>query len=151
MNTTRTTWGRVKFGGGRIHALGFAVVVGLPSAVGAGLSAWALGTIDRPALGVPIISFMLFAPITALIYAFVVDRETMKGAPKNPDDSIENRWYDVAAQKAFNDVLIITGLALLVISLAGFEFDAMWALLGVIVVAMGSFGIRYMLLMRREA
>ena len=151
MNTTRTTWGRVRFGNGRISALAVAAVAGAPLALGVALAAWALGTIDHPAIGIPVFAFMTYFPIVGLVFAFVIDRNTLSGAPKNPDESIESRWYDLAAQRAFLDVILITGVALFIMSIADLEFDASWALIGVLTLAACSFGIRYAIIMRREA
>jgi hypothetical protein len=151
MEEPRTKWGRVRFGGGRLNALAFAAAVGLPLAVLAALGAWGLGAIDHPAIGLPVFSVMLTAPATALVYALVVDRATMSGAPKNPEESVENAWYDRAAQKAFHDVVLVVGLTLFVIAIADIEFDAMWALVGVLAVAAVSFGIRYRIMTRRDS
>ena len=151
MEQTRTNWGRVRFGGRRINALIFAALVGIPLAIGTALTAWACGTIAHPAIGIPVLAFMAYFPITGSAYVIVVDRNTLKNAAKDPDESVENHWYNLAAQKAFTDVVLVTGLALFVRSIVGFELDMTWTLTGVLLVAAASFGIRYAIIARREA
>ena len=154
MNTAQkphTGWGRTKFAGGRTPALAIAIPVDILIAAAASLIGLASGVIpDKIALlGTAVLALCLSAPCIALVYALVVDRSTLRDATERPEESVETRWLDQASEGAFRDTILITGLALTGIALAGLRFDAMWALMGVLVVALLSCGIRYLIAKRQ--
>lgn len=146
----RSRWGRVKFGGGRRAALWFAVPIGVVLAVGTAALAVLTGSAGpRPFLGGVVIALVTVSPWIGLAWAFVVDRESLRGAVADPEQSVESVWYDKAASGAFTDVLLITGLGTTAIALAGIEISTVLALAAVLLVAMCSFGVRYIAQSRR--
>ena len=90
-------------------------------------------------------AFVTVWPCFGLVWALVVDRDSLHGAVDRPEESVESRWYDAAASKAFTDVILVVGLATAVIAFAGLEPPVLVVLPAVIVVAAGAFGIRYLL------
>ncbi len=84
-----------------------------------------------------------------LAWVFLVDRSTLRGALDRPEESVEGAWYNRAAQGAFSDILLIVGLCTAFLAITGIRIDVLIALIGVLLVAMGSFGIRYLIARRR--
>lgn len=77
-----TKWGRVKFGSRKIPAMRIAIPVGIVIALGLAFLARLADTVGtHVVLGVTIFTAALSAPCIALVYALVVDRSTMLGAP----------------------------------------------------------------------
>ncbi|WP_405372380.1 MULTISPECIES: hypothetical protein [unclassified Microbacterium] len=150
VDDTRSRFGRVKFGGGRWPALWTALPFGLLLAIGAGAIAVATGVAGpRPVFGGIAFVFVMLWPCTGLVWAFLVDRNTLRGTTPHPEQSIESAWYDRAAAGAFSDILLVVGLSTTAVALSGIEVPTSLALAGVVVFAMGAFGIRYFVQQRR--
>ncbi len=86
-------------------------------------------------------------------WALVVDRSTVRGATARPDESVEHAWLDRAAVGAFFDTIAVAGLATAALSLApgAASIPAAWPLGALTLVAMGDFGVRYLMLTRGAA
>lgn len=146
----RSRWGRVRFGARRLPALMVAAPIGVLLALGiAGIAVATGGAGPHPLVGAAAITLITVWACTGLVWALIVDRNTLRGATANPEQSVESVWYDRAASGAFTDVLLIVGLGTAVLSFASLEIPTLLALAGVLVIAMGSFGIRYLMLQRR--
>lgn len=141
----RSKWGRVRFGGGRPPAMAAAIPIGIVLALGLGLLFSQFQTPPLPPLiMVGIFAFLTLPACVLLPWAVVVDRTTLRGALKRPEDSVESRWYDTAAQGAFHDTITVTGLALAMLAVTDTRIDAVFALSGVIAIAALSTSIRYL-------
>ena len=123
---------------GRMRAIIAALALGWAGQVG-----------PNPVLGVIVVALGLGVPCTTLMYVLVVDRSTMSGAPKRPDESVEQRWGERAAAGTTYDLLVTTGLALGLISVLDLKVDGLAALLGVLLVGFASLGLRYFVISRR--
>lgn len=146
----RTRWGRVKFGSGRLSALAVAAPIGLALAVGLGAVAAVTGAAGpRPLLGGIAMAPVTVWPFLGLVWALIVDRQTLRGATPNPEQSVESAWYERAASGAFSDTLLITGLGTAALAVTGLDVPVLIPLIAVLLVSMGSFGIRYLVLQRR--
>lgn len=146
----RSRWGRSKFGAGRLPALWVAAPLGAVGAVTlAAVVVMMESAGSQPVLGGIAIALVLMWPLTGLVWVVIVDRDTLRGATKNPEQSIESFWHDRAASRAFTDTLLIGGLATAAISLSGIEISAVFAVAGIVLFSMSSFGIRYLLLRRQ--
>ncbi|MBY6538951.1 hypothetical protein HQ325_09720 [Rhodococcus sp. BP-349] len=147
---SRSRWGRTTFDDGRYPALWAAAPFG---AVAALAIAAALVLTDsagpRPAVGAVAAFVVCLWPCVGLAWVVLVDRNTLRGAPADPEHSVESAWYDRAAGGAFTDLLLITGLGTAGLAISGTDVSAVPALGLVLVVAMGSFGLRYQLARRR--
>nr|NLD39822.1 hypothetical protein [Actinomycetales bacterium] len=149
-DSTRSTWGRARIGGARVPALAIAVPVGLVLAIGIAFGVhYGGGTGEDPVLTIAIIALAVALPAIALIYAIVVDRETIKGAVARPEDSVEARWYEQAAFGAFTDLLLLSGIGAVVASFLRWEAEVNLVLGGLLLVAFVSFGIRYLVIRGR--
>jgi hypothetical protein len=146
----RTRWGRVKLGDGRLPALWTALPFGIVLAVAlAGVVVMTGEAGPRPAVGAIAVAAVTIWQCTGLVWAMIVDRNTLQGATANPEQSIESAWYERAAAGAFSDILLITGLGTAAIAFTGIEVPTLVALPGVIIVAAGSLAIRYFAQQRR--
>ncbi|OAH50433.1 hypothetical protein [Microbacterium oleivorans] len=145
----RARWGRLR-GGSRTPAMAIAIPAGLVLAVAVGVIAGAMWDTPTPPFVVGIGFTVVTLPaLVGLAWAFLVDRDTIRGAIDRPEESIEGAWYDKAAQGAFSDTLLITGLGTTFFAITSIRIDMLIALIGVLVVAMGSCGIRYLIARRR--
>ncbi len=146
----RSRWGRVKFGGGRLSALWVAAPAGLILAAAlARLFMMTHNVGHHPIVGGIAVAFTMLGACTGLIWALIVDRDTVRGSTKNPEQSVESAWYDRAASGAFQDTLLTTGLGTTVIAFASIDISAVVALAIVILIAMVSFGVRYSIQQRQ--
>lgn len=145
----RTRWGRLR-GGSRTPAMAIAIPAGLVLAVVVGVIAAAMWDAPTPPFVVGIGFTVVTLPaLVGLVWVFLVDRDTLRGTIDRPEESIEGAWYDKAAQGAFSDTLLITGLGTTFFAITNIRVDMLIALIGVLVVAMGSCGIRYLIARRR--
>ncbi|MGO1235331.1 MAG: hypothetical protein ACTHY8_01365 [Microbacterium gubbeenense] len=104
---------------------------------------------DEALLIAGVFSIIMSWGLIGLIWALLVDRSTLRGVIDKPDESIESKWLDAAMSGAFSDTVMLTGFALAALAISGFEFDAMWALIGVIVIAFFSAFVRYLMAKKR--
>lgn len=144
----RTRWGRVR-GTARTPAMAIAIPAGLLLAAAAGAVSAAMIAAPSPLLVGLAIGGSTVAPFVALVWALLVDRDSLRGAVDRPEDSVEGAWYDRAAQGAFSDTILVVGLASAALAITGLRIDVVVALVGVLFVAMGSCGIRYLVARRR--
>ncbi|GAA2025884.1 hypothetical protein GCM10009720_01920 [Yaniella flava] len=147
----RTLWGRTRFASGRFPALALAIPLGLVLAVGAGaITLWAGVARGELALLIAAVFAVIMAPgLAGLVWALVVDRSTIKGAIDKPEESVESKWLNSAMSGALSDTVTVTGLGLATIAITGFDFDVLWALTGVLLIAIFSTFVRYVMAMKR--
>ncbi len=148
--TTTSRFGRTRSGHSPIPgaiAIGVVltgVVCGIAALTNHGAAAWQL----------PLILASSSLPIlTTLGWGLLVDRRTLSGAIAHPEESVENRWYDRAAQGCFHDLLIVLGLGTTALSIipAGRTLAATNVLLGVLVFIFLDVAIRYQVAKRQDA
>ncbi|MGO1591015.1 MAG: hypothetical protein ACTHW1_10720 [Ancrocorticia sp.] len=147
----RSQYGRVKFGGGHLPALWLAAPIGLIFAIAIAAVAVATNSAGpRPIVGGTAITVVLIWPCLGLVWAMIVDRDTLRGATADPEQSVESVWYEKAASGAFSDILFIIGLGTAAVAFTGIEMSTVLVLAGVILIAMGSFAIRYLIQKRQS-
>ncbi|MGL3149697.1 hypothetical protein ACSS7Z_04985 [Microbacterium sp. A82] len=148
---TPTSWGRIKFAGGRVPAMAVAIPAGLILATGVGalplLTEVSQGDKALVIAGV----FALIMPwgLIGLIWVLVVDHSSLRGALDRPDESIESKWLEAAMAGALSDTIMLTGFALATLVTTGFELDVTCALIGVVWVAFFSTVVRYLMAKKR--
>lgn len=148
-NIDRTRWGRLR-GGSSTPAMAIAIPAGLVLAVLVGVIAAAMWDAPTPPVVVGIGFTVVTLPaLVGLVWVFLVDRNTLRGAIDRPEESVEGAWYDKAAQGAFSDILLVVGLGTAFLAITGIRIDVLIALIGVLLVAMGSFSVRYLVARRR--
>ncbi|WAC66000.1 hypothetical protein OVA14_12005 [Agrococcus sp. SL85] len=144
----RTRWGRVR-GTAGMPALAIAIPVGLLLGAAGGAVAAAMIDAPSPMLVGLAVGASMGVPFVALVWALLVDRESLRGVVDRPEESVEGAWYDRAAQGAFSDTILVVGLATAALAVTGLRIDVVVALVGVLLVAMASCGIRYLVARRR--
>lgn len=144
--TSRSRWGRVRFGRGRVSAMAPAIPLGIGVAAVIAAVAVLIGFAPEiPWVGALSLTFALAGPMIALVWALCVDRNTLRGALDRPEESVESVWYDRATQGAFHDVLVVSGLALAALMITGTRVEGTLVLLGVLAVCLVSTGTRYVI------
>ncbi len=124
-----------------------AVAVALLGAAGVGALAGSFNP-DRFALTAVVFGAATITPLGALgWFLFIAPKSVPQD--RNAADNVERRWSEQAASKAFTDLLVLVGVGLAVISIAGIVLDAQLVLLAVVIVAMVDVGLRYAVLERR--
>lgn len=148
----RTRWGRTKFGNGRTPAMAVAVPCGMIGGAAAGWLAVSTGAAGaNPGLGFLVFAACLTMPAVALAYVLIVDRNTLRGASRRPEESIESGWYDKAASGSFTDLLLAGGVAAVILGFIPGDLpaDLKLVLPGLLAACAASFGIRYLALRRK--
>ncbi|MFH0411431.1 hypothetical protein ACG98H_06070 [Corynebacterium sp. L4756] len=106
----RSRFGRSKYGGTSTALMVGSFAAGLVVSVAIATVLWAI--IQPPestALYLGVFTLCLFPVAMAASWAFLVDRNTIRGATENPENSIESTWYDNAAQSTFHIILVAIG------------------------------------------
>lgn len=147
----RSRWGRSRLGGGTAALITASLAIG--AAVSSGLGLLAQATL--PDRGQPWLLFAVFAvvtlPVTSIgAWALLVDRSTITGAVDDPDESVENRWYERAATASFHVLLSTLGLGLTVFVFLRIDISPSVLTLCYLVIAMVAFGVNYLLTKRRD-
>lgn len=152
----RSRWGRsARLGGGTGRLLGVSLAGGVPLAALVGAAAWWLGQLAgdpdprRPWVVAVALTASCLPVGFGAIWVFLVDRDTLEGAVRNPEQSIESRWYDRAATGAFHDLLILLGLGTFAVSLAGWEAPLSAVGIGLLLFMALDVTVRYQLQKRR--
>ena len=149
-------WGRsARLGGGTGRLVAVSLLLGLLLAALTGAVAYGLAGASAPAdprqpwmLALVVGSGAL--PVMAgLVWVLLVDRETIAGAVRDPEESIESRWYDAAARGVFHDLLVVAGLGTFVVSLTRWSAELSLVGLGLLLFLAADFAVRYLLQKRR--
>lgn len=141
METTR--FGRPKFGGTQTKLITLSVASGVGLAAAAGAIMAAFVHDDSPLLAFTVYALCLLPVATAASWLFMVDRDTIRGATPDPENSIESHWYSQASENTLHAFLIAIGALGIVSSF--WEFQVSGTLLTIIlgVFVTGTFGISY--------
>ncbi|WP_404288532.1 hypothetical protein [Glutamicibacter arilaitensis] len=153
MNTktaTQSKWGRSRFGGGSTTLIITSLLVGIVLSAGAGLLFARLNYQENFAMAALVMMAGLLPVLSVACWALLLDRDTLRGATRNPEISVESQWYDKAAVGVFQDLLLICGLGGAVFSFLQLQASIGLILAGVVMLAMIDFGVRYLLIKRVE-
>ncbi|MGP9780852.1 hypothetical protein ACT3UQ_00080 [Glutamicibacter sp. AOP12-B1-11] len=153
MNTktvAQSKWGRSRFGGGSAALIITSLLVGLVLSAGGGLLFARLNFPENFVLAALVMMAGLLPVLSVACWALLLDRDTLRGATKNPEISVESQWYDKAAVGVFQDLLLVCGLGGAVFSFLQFQASIGLVLAGVVMVAMVDFAVRYWLIKRAE-
>lgn len=153
---TRSFWGRsARLGGGtgRLIAVSLllgTLLAGLLGVIAYGLAALAPDADPRRAPLIGLVLAVIILPVAiAVVWALLVDRDTVRGAIRNTEETVENRWYEKATSGAFHDLMVVLGLGTAVVSLARWDLDASTAGVVLLLAMTLSVAVRYLLQKRR--
>lgn len=154
---TRSFWGRsVRLGGGTGRLLAVSLVLGalmagLLGVIAYGLAALAPDVDPRRAPLIGLVLAVIVLPMAAAVgWVLLVDRDTVRGAVRNTEDTVEGRWYEKATSGAFHDLLVVVGLGTFAMSLAGWDPEVGTVGAALILAMALSAAVRYLLLKRRS-
>lgn len=147
---TKSRWGRARFGGGSGALIGLSILGGGLLSAGMGALFGLLVAQERPAFAGVLFGVMTLPATFGLMWAFLVDRRSLRGASENPEASIESRWYDKAASATFTDLLLVCGIGATIFTFTRVEANIGLVLAGVIVLAMADFAVRYQSIKKAE-
>lgn len=154
--TQKSAWGRMRSGGNTRTLLLLSFGGGLAAALGVAALVAAAGPEERFLATLLAFGFSFWLPFSALLWVLLVDRGTMRDAPRNVEDSVEYRWSERASAGVFRDMLVLLGAGAAVLSVLEVAIDLTlrWplhlVLAGLVVLAMVDFGIRMQLSKRAE-
>lgn len=145
----RTRWGRSRFGGGSGLLIAVSLLLGAVLSCGVG---WLLATLGagqaRPWLGF-VIGAVVTLPVSAMLtWVVLVDRSTIKGATRDPENSIEDTWFSDAATGTLGDLMAVLGLGIAVFVLTSFEVATSLVLAVIFVLGSVDFAVRYLVARR---
>ncbi len=152
----KSAWGRMRSGGNTRTLLLLSFGGGLAAALGVAALVAAAGPEERFLATLLAFGFSFWLPFSALLWVLLVDRGTMRDAPRNVEDSVEYRWSERASAGVFRDMLVLLGAGAAVLSVLEVAIDLTlrWplhlVLAGLVVLAMVDFGIRMQLSKRAE-
>lgn len=147
----KSAWGRMRSGGNTRTLLLLSFGGGLAAALGVAALIAAAGPEERFLATLLAFGFSFWLPFSALLWVLLVDRGTMRDAPRNVEDSVEYRWSERASAGVFRDMLVLLGAGAAVLSVLEVAIDLTlrWplhlVLAGLVVLAMVDFGIRMQL------
>ena len=141
MQTTR--FGRPKFGGTQTKLLTLSVAAGAGLAAAAGAIVAAFVHDGSPLLAFAVYTLCLFPVATAASWGFMMDRDTIRGATPDPENSIESHWYSQASENTLHAMLL--GIGGLGVVSTFWDFHVSGSILTLIlgVFVTGTFGISY--------
>lgn len=150
---TKTRLGRMRSGGSQSKLMLTSAAAGAMTAVivGAVLTTLTDHTGVSAGLAVVIYAACLFPVGFVAWWAVLVDRSTIAGAPAQPEESIESRWYDQAAQSTFHVCLWAVGALGVVSVFWDFQVSAYWLTIGLGTFLAVVFWVSYLLHKRRES
>ena len=152
----KSAWGRMRSGGNTRTLLLLSFGGGLAAALGVAALVAAAGPEERFLATLLAFGFSFWLTFSALLWVLLVDRGTMRDAPRNVEDSVEYRWSERASAGVFRDMLVLLGAGAAVLSVLEVAIDLTlrWplhlVLAGLVVLAMVDFGIRMQLSKRAE-
>lgn len=152
----KSAWGRMRSGGNTRTLILLSFGGGLAAALGVAALVAAAGPEERFLATLLAFGFSFWLPFSALLWVLLVDRGTMRDAPRNVEDSVEYRWSERASAGVFRDMLVLLGAGAAVLSVLEVAIDLTlrWplhlVLAGLVVLAMVDFGIRMQLSKRAE-
>ncbi|MGO2051965.1 hypothetical protein ACT3UD_09890 [Glutamicibacter sp. 287] len=153
MNTktvAQSKWGRSRFGGGSAALIITSLLVGILLSAGGGLLFARLNFPENFVMAALVMMAGLLPVLSVACWALLLDRDTLRGATKNPEISVESQWYDKAAVGVFQDLLLVCGLGGAVFSFLQVQASIGLVLAGVVLLAMVDFAVRYWLIKRVE-
>lgn len=148
---TRSRWGRSRFGGGPGALITVSLFAGLALSAGAGVLFARLNAPAHFMLAALIMTAGLLPVLSTTCWALLLDRNTLRGATRNPAISVESQWYDKAAVGVFQDLLLVCGLGGALFSFMPVSVSLGLVLAGVVLVAMIDFAIRYLMIKRAQS
>ena len=152
----KSAWGRMRSGGNTRTLLLLSFGGGLAAALGVAALVAAAGPGQRFLATLLAFGLSFWLPFSALLWVLLVDRGTMRDAPRNVEDSVEYRWSERASAGVFRDMLVLLGAGAAALSVLEVAIDLTlrWplhlVLAGLVVLAMVDFGIRMQLSKRAE-
>lgn len=150
---TQSKWGRTRFGGSPALLIVLSVLGGLILSAAIAWLIWQFGpdaVVQRKALAAVVAGLVMLPATFALCWVIMLDRDTLAGAVKDPDSSIEGKWYDKAAFGAFHDLIAVCGLGAMALSLLPIDVVPAMALCGVVMFAAVDTTVRYLLIKKVE-
>lgn len=126
-------------------------VAGLGLSVGFGLLVANIALTHNKPLTAANFTVCLALGWTALMWAFLVDRNTLAGAIENPKDSVESRWYSQAAEDTLHASLPALEILGVVSVFVGYSVNVGSAAATVAVFDAAVFGSAYFVRKRTES
>lgn len=143
MANTKTKFGRSKFGGSPAGLIAMSLVGGVVLAAAfAALMVW-LQDPARVTLYFGVYFWVTLPVLAAASWALLVDRETITGAVRNPENSVENTWYAEATKDAFHVLMVLGGIGCIVFSVRPVDAPLSMVFLGLVLLLQVCFWISY--------
>lgn len=148
----RNGFGRSKLGGGSVLLFVMCLVIAIPLSL---LCGWAvvrhLGGDNVPTYYFLATALPFLPAFFVISWFFLVDRESLKGIIKDPESSIEGKWYDRAAVGTFGDLIAVIGVGAGAFSLFSIPVSTGLAFLILASFAAIDLVIRYLVFKKKES
>lgn len=150
--TQTSKWGTSKFGGGTARLAAMSIAGGVVLA-----AAWAMlyflfqGEGPNGVMRALLVGLIMIPPNAVAVYALCVDRLSLDGSIRRPEESVESQWYQQAATDSFHAVIAVGGIAAGGFALTGRDVDAGTLLTAVVVGAAVVCAVSYLVRKQRAA
>lgn len=145
----KTRWGRAKFGGSQSLLLTVSLGSGALAATGFALILYTVqGGGDLWVYLLASFATVFFAA-SALLWVLLVDHNTLQGAVKSPENSVENTWYDRAAVTTFHIMFPVLGVGAGISTIFSWTLPLGTGLMLAAVLMMLTFAVSYQIHKRR--
>ncbi|WIV44149.1 hypothetical protein [Glutamicibacter nicotianae] len=85
---------------------------------------------QRKMLSGLVFALLMLPAASALCWVFMLDRDTLAGAVRDPESSIEGKWYEKAVFGAFHDLIALCGLGAMALGLLRIDVEPVMLLVG---------------------
>lgn len=148
----KTRFGRPTFGSSQCTLIWASLLCGvIVDAAIVAVAHW-VNHPDKPLLFAGVVFVATLPSLVAGAWLVMVDRDTIAGAVKDTENTVESRWYDEAAKTALHTMMWASGIGAAVLSLFfdDLQVPAWVACVVVILVIWAAFGARYAVERRRD-
>lgn len=105
---------------------------------------------QRKMLSGLVFALLMLPAASALCWVFMLDRDTLAGAVRDPESSIEGKWYEKAVFGAFHDLFALCGLGAMALGLLRIDVEPVMLLVGVVLLAAVDVLVRYLVIKKVE-
>lgn len=142
--STQTSMGRSRFGGSQATLLASSFGIGVLVSLGLAALAYFSRVHANPAFFASVLFLLSVLPASAFAWLFLVDRTSIRGATRNPEQSIESARMNKATSDAFTVVCVVAGLTAVISTIWPRSVDLSLAAAICCAVALGSLALSYL-------
>ncbi|MDO5634682.1 MAG: hypothetical protein Q4G34_07410 [Micrococcus sp.] len=151
--TPPSAWGRSRrLGGGTARLLLVSSALGLVAAAALWGITVVLATANghpHPALLATLVAAGMVGTLSGVAWVFLVDADSLPGALRRPEDSVESGWLTRAQAGAHGSLLMVLGVGTFLVAVTGWRPDLTLVGVGLTIFTALDTTVRYLILKKR--